>query len=1347
MRRLARWTGWTVGGLGLLLTALLAVMVGGSATDAGRATIERLVPSLTGGTVRIAGLSGWLFGASRIARIEVSDPRGTWLTIDDLALSWSPVRLLSGEVHVERVAADHVMVARPPVPTGSGGSIGLPVRVDLAALHVGRVDLAGAAIGRAADQPVALSVDGAARLAAIDQGTARLVVRRLDAPGTYTLDAKLDPAGLRATLHLAEPAGGILGSLARLPDIGAIAGDATVTGRFNALAVDATLTAGELRARATGTVDLTGHMADLTVSADAPAMAPRPDLSWRDISLNGRVHGAFAAPDASVTLAVDGLDFGHAGIGRATANIQGNAGRLTLDGAISAIRLPGSRPDVLAAAPIQMSATMRFDKSDRTLAFALRHPLFSIDGNASAGATAGDATAGEPQGEIRLHVPEMAPLAAAGGIDVAGSAALILRAQQRGGAIQIATQGDFGFTSGPGAMATLVGQDTRLSLLATLQGQSVHLSRFDVSSGPVAAGMTGTVAPGALDLAWRVAVADLAALAPGVTGPFQATGTATGSPDNLAVSADLSGEVGAAGIPPGRVNAHVTLAGLPIAPTGHLTAEGALLGAPLDVAVSASRENGRVRVAIERADWKTAHAEGSLLIDPAVLLPRGRVSFRMTRLADLGPLLAPYLHDQSLRGSVSGELDSTETGATLTAAATDIALPGAATVGRAVLDARVADLTTKPIVDSTLVLDHVAAGGVNGSAKLDAKGPLDALALRLAATLPTLAGAPAKIDAAGTVDATGRTLALASFQADWKQMPIRLLAPTRIRFADGVSLQGLRIGLRQAALEMSGRLSPSLDLTARVRGLPVGLAALADPALALSGTLDADATLTGAIAQPSGTIRVTARGLRTATGPGRAMPPADLTASVTLQGAAARVDMLLRAGASQVNLTGTAPLSAGGTLALRATGTADLAMTDPVLTPGGQRAGGKVSLDASVSGTLTAPLLSGKLLLANGSFRDFTQGVDIDAINASLVADSGTVRLTSFAAKAGPGTIAASGSLDLSAPDRPLLLTLTARDARALANDHLTASLDADLTLRGTLGGTPTLSAGGRVFVRRADIRVPERLPANIAVLDVRVAGARPPPPTPPPAPGPAVALDVTVDAPQQIFVRGRGVDAELGGSLRLRGNANAPIPAGAFTLRRGQFSMAGKTLTFTSGEVSFNGGGLTDPSLNFAATTTAGDVTATLAITGTASKPKIALSSSPTLPQDEVLAYLLYGERTTSLGPLEIAQIATTLASLAGAAPTMSNPLESLRTAAGLDRLSFGSGGSLEAGRYVARNVYVGAKQSVTGTGTQAVVQVDLAKGLKLEATAGTSTTQSATGAGGSSDAASVGITYQFEY
>jgi translocation and assembly module TamB len=1373
----AKWVLTVLGGLLLLVVLLVAGVVGGSATGLGRAEIERLGPALSGGTVRIDGLSGWLFGSSRIDRLEVTDAHGPWLTIDGLTLDWAPLRLFSGTVMVQRLAADRVVVARRPEypPSSStGNSITLPVQVDLAALHIARLDLAAPVIG--ADAGVAASslvVDGAARLEAIDRGTVRLDVRRLGTPdqthagqthagqtqagqtqteqnganpgaigpnetaaGTafYTVDATLGPAGLHAALHLSEPAAGLIGSVAALPAIGAITVDATLDGPLSAIATKAALTAGPLQARLNGQVDATGEAADLQVSAEAPAMAPRPDLSWRDITLNGHVHGPFTKPNASATLVADGLALGQAGIGRVTADVQGDAGHLALDGAIDGIHLPGPQPDVLAAAPLKLTAAMRLDAATRPLTFTLQHPLFTIDGTA--------ATAGEPHGEMQVSVPEVAPLARAGGIDVAGRVALTLRAARQGTDTQLEANGTVGVTSAPGPAEKLFGQDTKLDVVATVHDQTVRLSRLEIGSGAFSAGVTGTVAPGALDLHWHVAVADLAAVNPTVTGPFSATGKATGSPDNLAVSADLTGKVGAPGIAPGEVTAQVALAGLPNAPTGHVTAHGMLFGAPLDLAIAAARakdpqQPDAVRVAIERADWKSAHAEGTLLVDPAALPPQGHITFAMTRLDDLQPLLG-----RALSGAVSGKLDSSDAGAVLSVTATGAGLPGTASVARATLDAKVQDPMTHPTLDGSLALEGIATQGVSGAARIEAKGPLDSVALRLTATLPALAGAPASIDAAGTVDAETRTATVASLQADWKQAPIRLLAPARISLADGVSVAGLRVGLRQAVLEANGRISPALNLTVRLSNVPANLAALADPALTLEGTLDAAAKLTGNPGRPDGTIQVTARGLRPASGPARAVPAANLTATATLRGEAARLDLRASAGRNQVTLTGTVPLGAAGPLDLHASGQADLAVTDPLLTPAGQRARGKITLDATATGSVAAPRVSGIVQLTGGSFRDFAQGIDLEAIDASLVADGGALRLTRLSAKAGPGTISASGSLDLTAPDRPLDLTLTAHNARPLASDLLTASMNADLTIRGNLSGPLTL--GGRLVVQRADIRVPDRLPTSVPTLDVRIAGA---PLPPPPAPGPDLALDLTVDAPEQIFVRGRGVDAELGGSVRLRGSAARPIPSGGFTLRQGEFSLAGQSLTFTTGKVSFDGGSLTDPSLDFTATTTAGSVTATLAITGTASKPKITLSSVPSLPQDEVLAYLLYGQRSASLGPLQVAQIAATLASLAGAGPTVANPLESLRGALGLDRLTMGAGSSLEAGRYVARNVYVGAKQSVTGTGTQAVVQVDLAKGLKLQATAGSSTTPSATGAAGSSDGASVGVIYQFQY
>jgi translocation and assembly module TamB len=207
--------------------------------------------------------------------------------------------------------------------------------------------------------------------------------------------------------------------------------------------------------------------------------------------------------------------------------------------------------------------------------------------------------------------------------------------------------------------------------------------------------------------------------------------------------------------------------------------------------------------------------------------------------------------------------------------------------------------------------------------------------------------------------------------------------------------------------------------------------------------------------------------------------------------------------------------------------------------------------------------------------------------------------------------------------------------------------------------------------------------------------------------------------------------------------------------MRRGDFSLAGTTLNFTKGTVGFNGTGLAgkiDPTLNFEADSYQGGITATLKVTGYADAPKITLSSVPDLPQDEVLAHLLFGESVKQLSPIQIAEIGAALAELTGVTGG-SNPLNAVRKGLGLDRLDVGggtngAGASLVAGRYVAKGVYVGAKQSTSGAGgTQAQVQVDLTRHLKLQTTLGTGggNTQGATP--DNDPGSSIGLSYQFEY
>jgi translocation and assembly module TamB len=176
---------------------------------------------------------------------------------------------------------------------------------------------------------------------------------------------------------------------------------------------------------------------------------------------------------------------------------------------------------------------------------------------------------------------------------------------------------------------------------------------------------------------------------------------------------------------------------------------------------------------------------------------------------------------------------------------------------------------------------------------------------------------------------------------------------------------------------------------------------------------------------------------------------------------------------------------------------------------------------------------------------------------------------------------------------------------------------------------------------------------------------------------------------------------------------------------------------------------GKLDPSLDFVAQSTTSALTATLTVTGYADAPKLQLSSTPDLPQDEILGQLLFGQGTQQLSPFQLAAIAQAAASFGGVGG--GDPLAAVRGGLGLDRLSVNAASgsrsaTVEAGRYVANGVYVGAKQGTSG-GSQAQVQIDLTKHFKVQTTLGTGGTP-ATGITPENDpGSSIGLTYRFEY
>jgi translocation and assembly module TamB len=195
------------------------------------------------------------------------------------------------------------------------------------------------------------------------------------------------------------------------------------------------------------------------------------------------------------------------------------------------------------------------------------------------------------------------------------------------------------------------------------------------------------------------------------------------------------------------------------------------------------------------------------------------------------------------------------------------------------------------------------------------------------------------------------------------------------------------------------------------------------------------------------------------------------------------------------------------------------------------------------------------------------------------------------------------------------------------------------------------------------------------------------------------LVLDQTIHAPARIFVRGRGIDAEFGGSMTLIGPVADIQPIGSFQMRRGHITILGQRINFSFGTITLLGD--LDPVLEFVATSRVRSVEITANVTGRASDPDIALASVPELPQDEIFAQFLFGRSLRDLSPLQIAQLASAAAGLAGGTDA-TGLLGQLRGAAGLDELDLvvgeEGGVAVQAGRYVVENVYLGVRAGQEG-------------------------------------------------
>jgi len=791
---------------------------------------------------------------------------------------------------------------------------------------------------------------------------------------------------------------------------------------------------------------------------------------------------------------------------------------------------------------------------------------------------------------------------------------------------------------------------------------------------------------------------------------------------------------------------------------GQITAEGALRGslaapqASLILRSDSLSAQGRSAEAVTLTasltpSQATIQASGRFDRKPFTLALTAAGDARAVRLENL----AANWSGLSLSGQGSGALPAGPFTGALRLEAPDLSPLGAGITGRltAALEARALPGLTGPAAQGvTLRLNGQALGigAFRPSVTAEANGSLDAMDFRLAATAPQ-----GGLNLAGRFRQAEETrISLTPLDARAGEDALRLAAPAlRRSAADGaITLDATRmLGRRGGSLVVQGRIAGG-QVTGRAELAALPLAPLS--AGLVTGTASGSITASGPTAAPLAEAALRIEALRP-TGPGLAvLPAAQITANARWQGQALRADARLTAGPGvQLTLEASQPRGLGAEAPFEAAlrGQLDLGLLSrPFLDARGDRLTGRAQLNLQASGTPARPLLAGEAAFSEGSYINPALGARLDGIALRLGASGQRLVLQNLTARtAGGGTLSGEGWLEPLGPAIPAEFRLRAAAARPITGPYGEAVLDADLRLIGPLANGGSLS--GRLDIRRAELRLPDHFAGRIPSLgQVREVGPLPPgrrPTSParamPSRPALPMALQLTIAAPRAVFLRGRGVEAELGGEITIAGTLATPAPQGALRLRRGSINLVGRQLQFSRGLISFDAGTF-NPSLDFLASARSRSNTVNLTIKGDPTAPEVTLTAEPELPQDEALARLLFDRETSRLSPFELASIAQALAQLSGVAPRGGGVLERLRALAGLDRLGVagdGAGGArVETGRYIAPGVYFGLRQGTGGGAPGVGVQVEITPRLRLEG-------ETSTGPAGDR----VGLTWEYEY
>ena len=1370
---IAKWVAIVVVGLLLLVAAVLL----GINTQPGRRFVADRIAGYTmanGLNFKVGRIDGSIYGDMILRDVRVQDQRGTFLTSPELRVDWRPFAFASNHVDVRSLTSPLVTMSRVPelkeTPSDPDAPLLPDLDIDVNRFAIERIDLAPA-------------VSGTRRLARVS-GTAHIADRRaqvtldgatLNGPGiaggdrvALKLDAVPDDDKFDLDLKLNAPTNGLVAGLATLEApltldvsgqgswqnwsgraVSTLGGGALANlnirgrdGKFNVrgttqpglylkgpverltaprldVAIDAALAdrivdtkvllrSSALQVTGDGKIDLARNRFS-NFKTTAMLLTPgaiAPNLRGRSVNIALALDGAFATPLVDYKLSADAIGFGETTVEGVYA--EGRA-RIDADRILVPIAARARRVTGLNAAAgglltnVSINGDLAINNGTELLSDNLRIRSDRIDATA---VVAANLSTGRYAGALKGRVNDY---------QVEGFGIVNLTTDAE---LYTVPSGGFGIRGRVVAQTSRIFNDGAREFLG---GNAVARVNLDYSPQGI------------------INFSDLRITAP----QFRITnGSGRYDPAGpLLVNADGYSSVY------GPVSARVT--GTLFAPVATIRAARPGLGVGLAGVTATIRGQGTryAIVANGGSDYGPFSADLLLSTGPALTADIRRARFAgidfngRVQQTSAGPFAGRLAFNGS---GVNGTLNLAAQGAyqraDVNARALNAVIPGTAglTIGRAII-VGTAVLYDQPAITGDAQVANLKMGDFvlrSARAKVDYRGG--------SGTAQALAegssGVPFRIAANARFSPK---LWLAALQGTANGINFKTAQSARI-IPDGGTyrLQPTRIDFDQGSLRLAGTYGAGMTLQSRLDRLNLSIANAFVPGLGLGGT----ATGSLDFSQPAGAsfptadakLRIanfTRSSLASVSTPvnivftGRLLADGGEARALVQRGTTTigRMVATLRplhagAGAWTTRLT-SAPLSGG----IRYNGPAGVLFSLGGLT--GQQLSGPIAVAADFGGRVSAPRLTGVVKASNLTYDNEIYGTRLSNMQIDGRFTNDRFELTALNARAGDGTVAASGSVGLAADSGfPIDVRATLNNARLARSDAIGA------TATGTIRVTNSAANGGLIegdllipearyeIIRQGAAEVPE-LTGVRRKSDVARAAANPQAAAAGP-PG-LFKLALRVHADNRLYVSGMGLESEWLADIRIGGTSAAPSVTGQARIVRGTYSFSGKRFDVTRGIVRFEGGPIGDPSLDIAATTTAEGITATIAITGSALDPRLTFTSTPALPQDEVLSRLLFGSSVTNLSATQALQLASALNGLRGSGGGL-NPLGKLRSVTGIDRLRIlgadeatGRGTAVAAGQYLTDDIYIEIITDSRGfTATQ--LEIALSKALSLLSSTG---------------------------